>query len=74
LYSFAVRLFDVGEGLSLSAMARLAVNPMPMMTAVGIAAMAITLPAGTWNLANSGFLGAAWRGPVLTRDASTSAP
>jgi hypothetical protein len=75
LYSSAVRLFDdVLAVLSLSATARLAVNPIPMRTAVGIAAMAIALPAGMWNLVNSGFLGAAWRGPVLTRDASTSVP
>jgi len=73
LYSSAVRLFDV-VGPSLSAIARLAVNPMPMRTAEGIAARAIALPAGMWNLLNSGFLGAAWRGPVLTRDASASAP
>jgi hypothetical protein len=45
-----------------------------MSTAVGIAAMAIALPVGLLNLVNSGFLGAAWRGPVLTRDAPTSAP
>lgn len=75
LYSSAVRLLEVGAaGVSLSAMASVDVKPMPMSTAVGIAAMAIALPAGLLNLVNSGFLGAAWRGPVLTRDASTSAP
>jgi hypothetical protein len=73
LYSSAVRLFDVDGDLS-SARASVGVNPMPMRTAVGIAAMAIALPAGIWNLVNSGFLGAAWRGPVLTRDLSTSVP
>jgi hypothetical protein len=30
-----------------------------MRTAVGMAARAIALPAGTWNLVNNGFLGAA---------------
>ncbi|GAA2887871.1 hypothetical protein GCM10010524_20140 [Streptomyces mexicanus] len=49
-------------------------KPIPTMTAVGIAAMAIALPAGMWNLVNSGFLGAAWRAPVLARDLSASAP
>jgi hypothetical protein len=76
LYSSAVRLFDVG-GVVVelpSASARLDVKPMPMSTAVGIATVAIALPAGMWNLVNSGFLGAAWRGPDLTRDSSTSAP
>ncbi|CAM5337707.1 hypothetical protein SALBM311S_08892 [Streptomyces alboniger] len=71
LYSSAVRLLDAGWS---SASARVGVSPIPMRTAVGIAARAIALPAGTWNLVNSGFLGAAWRGPVLTRDASTSVP
>jgi hypothetical protein len=42
-----------------SAWARCGVSPMPMSTAVGIAAMAITLPAGTWILVSSDFLGAA---------------
>ncbi|GAA3883155.1 hypothetical protein GCM10022207_57710 [Streptomyces lannensis] len=57
-----------------SARANAVLIPTPMKTAVGIAARAIALPAGMWNLVNSGFLGAAWRGPVLARDASTSAP
>jgi hypothetical protein len=70
-YSSAVRLL-AGEWSS--ARASVGVNPIPMRTAVGIAAMATALPAGTWNLVNSGFLGAAWRGPVLTRDSSTSVP
>jgi hypothetical protein len=75
LYSSAVRLFDDGEVVEpLSARAREDVKPIPMMTAVGIATVAIALPAGMWNLVNSGFLGAACRGPVLTRDSSTSAP
>lgn len=56
LYSSAVRLFELGCS---SARASVGVNPMPMRTAVGIAAMAIALPAGMWNLVNSGFLGAA---------------
>jgi hypothetical protein len=42
-----------------SAWARWGVSPMPMSTAVGMAAMAITLPAGTWILVSSDFLGAA---------------
>jgi len=71
LYSSAVRLLE--EEWS-SAFARVGVSPMPIRTAVGIAARAIALPAGMWNLVNSGFLGAAWRGPVLTRDSSTSVP
>jgi hypothetical protein len=62
LYSSTVRLFEVGWS---AARARVGVKPMPMSTAVGIAAMAIALPAGTWNLVNSGFLGAACRGPTL---------
>ncbi len=75
LYSSAVRLFDDGEGVDpLSASAREDVKPIPMMTAVGIATVAIALPAGMWSLVNSGFLGAACRGPVLTRDSSTSVP
>ncbi|MFE2430905.1 hypothetical protein ACFXJ5_29710 [Streptomyces sp. NPDC059373] len=52
---------------SSSADARRGVSPMPMSTAVGMAAMAIALPAGTCSLVSSDFLGAAWRGPVLTR-------
>jgi hypothetical protein len=71
LYSSAVRLFAVGAS---SACASVGVKPIPISTAVGIAARAIALPAGTWNLVNSGFLGAAWRGPDLARDVSTSAP
>jgi hypothetical protein len=75
LYSSAVRLFDDGEVVApLSARAREDVKPIPMMTAVGIATVAIALPAGMWSLVNSGFLGAACRGPVLTRDSSTSVP
>lgn len=70
LYSSAVRLFAVGAS---SARASVGVNPMPMRTAVGIAAMAIALPAGMWNLLNSGFFGAACRGPVLT-SAATAEP
>ncbi len=69
--SSAVRLRDDGWS---SAWASVGVKPIPISTAVGIAAMAIAFPAGMWNLVNSGFLGAACRGPVLTRDASTSAP
>ena len=60
--------------LLVSAIASEDVNPKPMSTAVGIATEAIALPAGMWNLVNSGFLGAACRGPVLTRDSSTSVP
>jgi hypothetical protein len=52
---------------SSSADARRGVRPMPMSTAVGMAAMAIALPAGTCSLVSSDFRGAAWRGPVLTR-------
>jgi hypothetical protein len=75
LYSSAVRLFDDGDvEPPLSARASEDVNPIPMRTAVGIATVAIALPAGMWNLVNSGFLGAAWRGPVLPRDSSTSVP
>lgn len=60
LYSSAVRLLDDGAPWSFpSARARVGVNPSPMRTAVGIAARAIALPVGTWNLVNSGFLGAA---------------
>jgi hypothetical protein len=60
LYSSAVRLLDVGfVELLLSACARVGVKPIPIRTAVGIAARAIALPAGMWNLVNSGFLGAA---------------
>lgn len=70
-YSSAVRLLEDEWS---SAWASVGVNPIPMRTAVGIAAMATAFPAGTWNLVNSGFLGAAWRGPVLTRDSSTSVP
>ncbi|BFO15387.1 hypothetical protein SHKM778_17750 [Streptomyces sp. KM77-8] len=58
-YSSMVRLFAVGVPSLPSATASVGVNPMPMSTAVGIAARAITLPLGTWNLVNSGFLGAA---------------
>ncbi|CAM5342780.1 hypothetical protein STENM223S_04826 [Streptomyces tendae] len=74
LYSSAVRLLEGGAASLPSARASVGVNPIPMRTAVGIAAMAIALPAGMWNLVNNGFLGAAWRGPVLTRDDSTSVP
>jgi hypothetical protein len=75
LYSSAVRLFDDGEVVApLSARASEDVKPNPMITAVGIATVAIALPAGMWSLVNSGFLGAACRGPVLTRDSSTSVP
>jgi hypothetical protein len=70
-YSSAVRLLEAGWS---SALASVGVKPIPMSTAVGIAARAIALPAGMWNLVNSGFLGAAWRGPVLPRDLSTSVP
>ncbi|MFE7989408.1 hypothetical protein, partial [Streptomyces shenzhenensis] len=59
LYSSAVRLFDDGGVSLLSARANVDVNPIPMRTAVGIATEAIALPAGMWNLVNSGFLGAA---------------
>jgi hypothetical protein len=71
-YSSTVRFLDDGEWSA--ALASVGVSPIPMRTAVGIAARAIAFPAGMWNLVNSGFLGAAWRGPVLARDASTSAP
>jgi hypothetical protein len=75
LYSSAVRLLDDGEAVApLSARASEDVKPNPMITAVGIATVAIALPAGMWSLVNSGFLGAACRGPVLTRDSSTSVP
>jgi hypothetical protein len=74
LYSSAFWAFVVAVDPPLSASASDDVKPMPTMTAVGIAAMAIALPAGMWNRVNSGFLGAAWRGPVLTRDSSTSVP
>lgn len=77
LYSSIVRLLSVladdAEGL-LSATANVDVTPIPMRTAVGMAAMTMALPAGMWNLLNSGFLGAAWRCPDLARDSSTSAP
>lgn len=65
LYSSIVRFF--ADGLS-SARASVGVKPIPMRMAVGIDAMAIALPAGTCNLVNNGFLGAACRGPVLSRD------
>ncbi|MGW1257883.1 hypothetical protein ACWD5Q_22515 [Streptomyces sp. NPDC002513] len=55
-YSSAVMVFDDAWS---SARARVGVSPIPMRTAVGIAARAIALPAGTWNRVNSGFLGAA---------------
>ncbi|MFD0509236.1 hypothetical protein ACFQ0G_52970 [Streptomyces chiangmaiensis] len=42
-----------------SALANAVLSPTPMKTADGIAARAIALPAGMWNLVNSGFLGAA---------------
>jgi hypothetical protein len=71
-YSSTVRLLD--DGVWSAARASVGVSPIPMRTAVGIAARAIAFPAGMWNLVNSGFLGAAWRGPGLTRDASASAP
>jgi hypothetical protein len=52
------------------------VMPMPISTAVGMAAMAIALPAGICSLVSSDFLGAACLGPVLTggppRSASAS--
>jgi hypothetical protein len=70
-YSSAVRVLDVAWS---SAWASVGTKPIPMRTAVGIAAMAIALPAGIWILVSSGFLGAAWRGPVLTRESSTSVP
>jgi hypothetical protein len=70
-YSSAVMLFDDPWS---SASASVGVSPIPMRTAVGIAARAMTLPAGMWNLVKSGFRGAACRGPVLTRDSSTSVP
>ncbi|GGZ19917.1 hypothetical protein GCM10010300_74900 [Streptomyces olivaceoviridis] len=41
---------------------------------MGMATEAIALPAGMWNLVNSGFLGAAWRGPDLARDPFASVP
>jgi hypothetical protein len=44
---------------SSSADARRGVSPMPMSTAVGMAAMAIALPAGTCSLVSSDFRGAA---------------
>ncbi|WP_246143883.1 hypothetical protein [Actinacidiphila oryziradicis] len=50
---------------SSSACASRGVMPMPISTAVGIAAMAIALPAGICNLVSSDFLGAACLGPVL---------
>jgi hypothetical protein len=78
LYSSAVRLLAVGDGDGLlplpAARASEDVKPMPISTAVGIATEAMAFPAGMWNLVNSGFLGAAWRGPVLARDPSTSVP
>jgi hypothetical protein len=78
LYSSAVMLFEVeGDGdavLLFAARASEDVKPMPMRTAVGMATDAIALPLGMWNLVNSGFLGAAWRGPVFPQDSSTSVP
>ncbi len=56
LNSSAVRFLDDGWS---SAWASVGVKPIPIRTAVGIAAMAIAFPAGMWNLVNSGFLGAA---------------
>ncbi len=47
------------------AIASCGVRPMPIRTAVGIAARAIALPAGTCSRVSSGLRGAAWRGPVL---------
>ncbi|WP_437047625.1 hypothetical protein [Streptomyces sp. enrichment culture] len=45
-YSSAVRLFEA-DAKGLSARAGPGVNPIPMRTAVGIAARAIARPAGT---------------------------
>jgi hypothetical protein len=50
---------------SSSACASRGVMPIPISTAVGIAAMAIALPAGICNLVSSDFRGAACLGPVL---------
>ncbi len=48
-----------------SACARCGVRPMPMSTAVGMAASATALPAGTCSLVSSDLRGAAWRGPEV---------
>lgn len=55
-----------------SAWARCGVRPMPISTAVGIAASATAFPAGTCSLVSSDLRGAAWRGPevALTRGPS----
>lgn len=59
-----------GTGL---AMASWGVMPMPISTAVGIAAIAIALPAGMCSRVSSGFLGAACRGPLRAPPAAFSA-
>jgi hypothetical protein len=59
---------NVLDGWS-SACARCGVSPMPMSTAVGMAASATAFPAGTCSLVSSDLRGAAWRGPEdLVRD------
>ncbi|MGW7008596.1 hypothetical protein ACWGCW_38910 [Streptomyces sp. NPDC054933] len=55
---------------SSSACASRGVSPMPIRTAVGIAARAIALPTGA--RVSSDLRGAAWRGPVLARGALLS--
>jgi hypothetical protein len=58
-----------------SACARCGVKPIPISTAVGMAARATAFPAGTCSLVSSDFRGAACRGPevALLRDPSLSA-
>jgi len=53
--------------LGSSAWARCGVIPMPMRTAVGMAASATALPAGTCSLVSNDLRGAAWRGPEDAR-------
>jgi hypothetical protein len=57
-----------------SAWARCGVNPMPIRTAVGMAASATAFPAGTCSLVSSDLRGAAWRGPGGTRCGASSLP
>jgi len=57
-------LKDAFDGWS-SACAKCGVRPMPMSTAVGMAASATAFPAGTCSLVSSDLRGAAWRGPDL---------
>jgi hypothetical protein len=60
-------LKDAFDGWS-SACAKCGVRPMPMSTAVGMAASATAFPAGTCSLVSSDLRGAAWRGPDVIRD------